>query len=272
MLAEAVFRPQLAVVKLGGSLLTHEADGRPGVDIASLRRLGAELASLGRPLVVLHGTGSYGKPPAARHGYMDGRLAPGRVAIGAEVTLELQALECAVSQALFSSGLPVFRLPAASLFSARAGDARLVHLRPVQDLLDLGLVPLIGGGFVVDDRGLCICSSDRIATELAAALGASSLVMATRAAGVCRDWKDPSTLHRRLCADDHAALALIAQAPADVSGGMRTKVEEALALAARGVRSFIVDGRLAGNVTAALGGRPVSGTELCAAVTPPRGT
>lgn len=257
-------RPGCVVVKLGGGLLTGGSDDEPQLDMVRLDTCLADLAALpaaGQPLVLVHGTGTFGKPPARLHGYLDGRLGVDRAHVVSKVGAALAAFENRLLARAEAAGLRPVRVPAFVLFESRHGTPLLRSTEAVQRLLAHGLTPVIGGGFVFDEPGFAVCSSDRIAVDLALALPARALVLATRAHGVYRDGESHD-IHAQLGASDLAALEGIREAGHDVSGGMRAKVEQGLRAAAAGIASFVIDGRRPGNIPAALAGRPLSGTRL----------
>ncbi|QIY79979.1 isopentenyl phosphate kinase family protein [Chromobacterium violaceum] len=254
--------PGCAVVKLGGSLITCEGPGGPDVDRDLLTARARELAACGRPLVLVHGTGTYGKPPARRYGYLDGRLPSGRAGVVAEVARDLARLELEVVDCLEAGGLKPLRLPAIQLFRASAGRASPLDLEPVRELLARGVTPVVGGNFVLDCDGFAVCSSDIMAVELALALGAASLVLATRAHGVYREHGRGEAIHGQLSDSDGDALRKIDAAGQDVSGGMLAKISHGFRAARHGIATYVVDGRVAGNLNGALDGSPLQGTRL----------
>lgn len=257
-------RPGCVVVKLGGGLLTGGSDDEPQLETARLDTCLADLAALsaaGQPLVLVHGTGTFGKPPARLHGYLDGRLGVDRAHVVSKVGTALAAFENRLLARAEAAGLRPVRVPAFVLFDARQGTQSLRSIEPVQRLLARGLTPVIGGGFVFEEPGFAVCSSDRIAADLALALHARALVLATRAHGVYSGGAGHD-IHAQLEARDLDALEAISEAGHDVSGGMRAKVEHGLRAAAAGIASFVIDGRRPGNIQSALAGRPLSGTRL----------
>ncbi|MBV8049074.1 MAG: hypothetical protein JO171_18130 [Paludibacterium sp.] len=253
-----------AVVKLGGGLITVDGADGPRADRVLLLERARELAAAGRPLVLVHGTGAFGKPPARHYGYLDGRLARGRADVVARVSRDLARLELDVVDCLEQGGLRPLRLPALALFSAQNGLAAALDCRMVADLLRHGITPVIGGNFVLDGEGFAVCSSDIIAVDVALALRAACLVLATRARGVYRDYGQSEAIYPQLTPEDGEALAGIGRAGLDVSGGMRAKVVNGLRAAGHGIATFVVDGRLPGNLAKTLSGAPDSGTRLLA--------
>lgn len=258
--------PRCRVVKLGGGLITSFAaqdSAVPELDRSLLQTLAAELRDANLPLVVLHGTGTFGKPPALKYGYMDGRLGRERRAVVAEVASQLAQMEASILACLQQAGLHPFRVPVVSL--GRTGSWMAPGATSlVSDLLARGMTPVIGGNFALDDDGFAVCSSDSIAADLAIAMQAEALVLATRAHGVYRDFGASTAIYDDLC-DGDASIESVDAAAHDVSGGMRRKISSGLRAARHGIATYIVDGRIAGNLAHTLSGKPLSGTQLRAA-------
>lgn len=254
------------VIKLGGGVLTDLTEAGPRLDAGLAAGLAAEIAASKAPMViVVHGTGAFGKPPAKRHGYLGGHLPRRAAGLVSDVSADLERMGAKLVTTIREAGMAAIPLHPQHLFRYRGRELHLRDAGSVGALLDRGIVPVIGGSFVIDELdGFAVCSSDDIAARLAVALGASSLVFATRAAGVYKDFGISEEIHHALHADDATALARIAASADDVSGGMPAKLKAAFTAAARGIDTFIIDGRIAGNLAAALRHRPLSGTRLLA--------
>jgi len=252
------------IVKLGGSLVTVKSSPVPRVDFDRLNRLARLLADhLQGPAVILHGAGSFGHGPVARAGVLgrpldaDARLAWGRIQA---LQYQLSALVC---EALADAGLPVFPFQASALGRLTADRFSPDTLEPLRRALALGFLPVLYGtpAFGDGDGGLGIASGDDLAPALALELGFPRVVHLTDVPGVLTadPREDPrAMLIPRLRASERAANpdGRRPVTPHDVTGAMAGKVEKLLEAAARGVTSWIVDGRDPAAVAAALSGRP----------------
>ncbi len=157
-----------SVLKIGGSLITDKTrEGAFRDDCA--RRLAEEIRAFGRPLVVLHGTGSFGKPLARRYDYMDGLLSREQAAIVSRVEATLDELRARFLQVLRAAGVESCALSPAALFCTRRGTPSWCEFRPVERLVDAGISPVISGGIVPDEAaGFAVLSSDVMAARVAA--------------------------------------------------------------------------------------------------------
>jgi len=270
--AVAAPRP-VVLVKLGGSLITDKGTpgaARPGV----IRRLAGELAAArtaeAAPLVVLgHGSGSFGHVAAAEHG-LAGGIAPGaggaRLAGITETQASAAELHRQVVAALAEAGALPFSIAPSSALVAAAGRPVAWSAEPVALALGLGLLPVVYGDVVLDrERGVAICSTEEVFTALAERLPqhgyrAERALWLGDTAGVL---DAEGSTRAEIAPGDLAAAAIAGSAAGtDVTGGMRHRVDTALALSGLGVESWILDGREPGALAAALAGEPAGGTRV----------
>src|SRR2546423_12008196 len=77
----------LAVVKLGGSIVTRSGgDATPQLHDAHVAGLLADLRRASRAVILLHGSGCFGKPAADEFGYLTGRLSAEATGSGSDVS------------------------------------------------------------------------------------------------------------------------------------------------------------------------------------------
>jgi acetylglutamate kinase len=242
-----------AVIKLGGDVLVAPALGVAAAEIARARKAG-------RRLVVVHGGGRQATEMGRRLG-IEPRLVGGR-RITDPATLDVLKLVVAgrlnvdLVAALRAAGAPAVGL---------CGSSGLVqaHRRPPRAVsgsggaaVDFGLVGDVDGFDLamleaLDGAGhmpvvACLAAgpggevlninADVVASQLAAAIGATALVACTAVGGVRRDKNDPATLISRLT----VAQAREAIRSGAVQGGMIPKLEEAFVPLAAGVGAVCV--------------------------------
>ena len=116
-------------------------------------------------------------------------------------------------------------------------NPELIHV-----LTSAGYIPVISGVAVGTDGASYNVNADTVAGELAAALGASKLIMMTDVEGIYHDFADKDSLIREMTPKD--ARQLITDGVADK--GMIPKIEACVSAIAGGVgRAHIIDGRRA---------------------------
>lgn len=266
----------VTLVKLGGSLLTEKArpeTARPAV----IARLAAEIAAavprLNDPVIVAHGSGSFGHVAARQHGIAGGLRSPDQLP-GVSLTQDrAAALHRQVVAALLAAGALPYSIAPSSCVVAAGGRPQSLAGEPLRMALDAGLLPVLYGDVVLDrEQGVAICSTERLFELLVRSLPALGYrVRRALWLGETDGLYDAAgRTVPRLSAGQlgEAARAIGQPAGTDVTGGMLHRVETALALAAEGVPSILLNGLTPGALERALlregsgaGGDPAS-TEI----------
>lgn len=264
--------PELTLIKLGGSLLTEKARPEtPRTEV--IERLAAEIARAAsrlsgeQRLVLAHGSGSFGHVAARRYELAGGVRAAAQLP-GISLTQDrAAALHRQVIGALVAAGALPFSLAPSSCVVAAGGRPAAFTGEPLLLALRQGLLPVLYGDVVLDrEQGVAICSTERLfellarhLPQLGFAVGRALWLGETD--GVYDD--EGRTIPSISAASfGDAARAIGAPAGTDVTGGMRHRVETALALADRGIPSLLLNGLVPGALERALLGEPVAGTEI----------
>ena len=251
-------------IKLGGSLITDKTrpeTARPDV----IARLAGEVRQVldarpDLPLLLGHGSGSFGHWLGLRYGTRDG--VRGREAwVGyAQVAATAARLNRIVTDAFLDAGVPVLAVPPAT--SARCHDGRLVALDtlPIRRALEERLVPLVNGDVALDEvRGGTIVSTEQVMGYLADELHPARILLLGQTTGV---YTIPEGGGRggkivpRITPQDVETIigSLGGSRGMDVTGGMLGKVREMLDLVQRkpGLVVHILTGLEPGLLTKAL--------------------
>lgn len=269
----------VTLLKLGGSLITDKAatpeerEALGGARTTVIRRLAEEIVSVVRepgapPLVLGHGSGSFGHVAAARYRIHEG-LDPVRRAGVSVVQERAAALHRRVVAALMEAGAAPFSVAPSSALVTAGGKPVRFEAEPVVLALRAGLLPVVYGDVVMDrERGCAICSTETAFLALDAALrGYGVTVGRALWAGATDGVLDAAgrTIEeiRAGAAGAAGVVAAGGAAGTDVTGGMRHRLEAALELARRGVPSVVFDGTVPGRVAAALRGTETAGTLVC---------
>ena len=255
----------LAVVKLGGSVLTRKKEAeklRPKV----LARLAKEIAGVTtHRLVLLHGAGSFGHPGALRFGL--NRPPSGehprteRARGAAVVSQEVRRLHLALLRELLRAGADPWSVPMANHVRQDAGQLVTIDLAPFSAALARGHLPVSFGDVVPDTSwGTSILSADRIAVALAGELHPRLVLFVSDVNGIYR----PGSTGRPLPVGevDDALVASLAPRPGavDVTGEIRGKAEAMQAIAQLGVNAGLISGLSDGALSRALRGEGNDGS------------
>jgi len=139
----------------------------------------------------------------------------------------LRARRKAAQRALVDGRVVVVR-------DSHAGSLVGVNGELLHTLLDAGFLPVVSPPALAEDGGAVNVDADRAAAAVAAALGASTLVLLTRAPGVLRDPADESS------ALETCTLPVTGSPPAWAEGGMALKLVAAREALLAGVREVVV--------------------------------
>lgn len=225
----------ITLLKLGGSVVTDKS-GSGAIDRARIAEIAGVIAARsGQALVVVHGAGSCGHPEAKRYHIQDGVGPENRA--GIPVTHEaVAALNRAVVAALSEKSVDAVGIHPLAACRADRGQLISCECIPIIQLVRLGITPVLHGDVVTDaSRGACIISGDQIIRYLAVALGATRVGLATDVPGVL----DGGAVVPVITRDTVRRLSIGCSENTDVTGGMRGKITELLALADAGIESHI---------------------------------
>ncbi len=258
---------KLLIVKLGGSVITDKS--KPlSVKKAALKRLARELAAAKSPLIVVHGGGSFGHPLASKYRLAESYKGKGQL-IGVSLTHRaMTLLNSHVIEALQDAGIPAIGVPPSSSTLLTNGRIKYMEVGLVKRMLGLGLVPVLYGDVVLDEKqGVRILSGDQIISYLARELGASRVIVGADVDGVFA--VDPkrgghSELLKKITPHDMTLVSSLGSAGTqDVTGGMKTKVLELLDLAKLGIAAEIVNAAKPNVLRGAIQGKNTVGTKIC---------
>ncbi len=253
----------LVFLKLGGSLITvKDRPHTPRMDV--LERLAHEIAEACEQdpelrILVGHGSGSFGHVPASKYQTRQGVHTTAEWRGFVEVWHAATALNQLVMSALTGANLPVIAFPPSASVTVSDGKVETWNLAPIENALANGLLPLIHGDVVFDERrGGTILSTEDLFTHLALQLHPSRLLLAGIEPGVWRDYPHNTSLVTEITpASFHQLEAGISgSASIDVTGGMLDKVRQIVALVGQesGLEASIFSGEIPGNVQRALSG------------------
>lgn len=259
----------LVFIKLGGSLITDKRTPETARhDI--VRQVAAEIAQALRHnpalrLVIGHGSGSFGHVFGQRYGTRAGVHTPEQW-YGFAATGDAAArLNRIVVSALLAAGVPAWSIQPGAALRCRDGRIEAGLAETVALALGRGLVPVVYGDVALDSvRGGTIASTEEIFAPLVAHLHPQRLVLAGEVDGIydADPLRHPAA--QRIAAITPAMLPALAAAlggshGVDVTGGMRAKVEESLAMvqAEPQLEIVICSGMQRGSLAAALAGERV---------------
>jgi len=234
-----------------------EVLARLAQEIAAAQTTAAQTTAAGPPLVIGHGSGSFGHVAAKKHGTRQGVAGPEAWNGFVEVWREANALNRMVVDALLAAGLPVMAFPPSAMVTASRGEVAGWDISALELALTHRLIPVIQGDVIFDTTlGGTILSTEDLFVHLAGRLRPRRILLAGIEAGV---WADFPACQRLVSSITPANLSQVAPALAsshatDVTGGMASKVQTMVNLVQNipGLRVSIFSGERPGAVQTAL--------------------
>lgn len=219
-------------LKLGGSLITDKT-GVEQVRADVLARLADEIGAVWQarlPLVLGHGSGSFGHVAGAQYGTRQGVATPAQWWGFAQVSAAAARLNRLVVEALLEANVPALTIQPSA--SAQCQDGTITHLasHTVQNALVAGLLPVVYGDVAFDEgRGGTIISTEEVMDYLAREIRPSWLLLAGETEGV---YDEAGNLLPTITPANFEVIrpALGGSRGTDVTGGMASKVEAMLHL------------------------------------------
>lgn len=254
---------KLTLVKFGGSLITDK--NKPfSKNISTIARLCRELHLAKKKLknaliIVGNGGGSFAHPVAKKYGY-----GPKGIARVQDACARLNRI--VVGQFL-KAGENAFSINPSSMMIAEGKDIKKVFLEPLLRLLETGILPVVYGDVVLDERGgAADLSTEKILNYLALNLSnrfrVQKVIHVGATAGVY-DAQGKTIKRISKKTFDKVKDNIGGSDGIDVTGGMKHKIEESLKLASqKRIKSFIIDGRLKGELFNILVYNRHHGTEI----------
>jgi isopentenyl phosphate kinase len=253
----------LQFLKLGGSLITdkdkahtarQEVVDRLAVEIAAARQRSGDL-----PLVLGHGSGSFGHFAGKKYGTRQGVSSEEGWMGFAEVWYEANALNRIVMDALVRAGLPAIALPASASVTAKDAVVNKWDLDPLVSALHARLLPVVFGDVTFDTvRGGTILSTEDLFIHLAVNLKPSRILLAGLEKGVWADFPACQVLQEKITPQSYRTInsSLGGSRGTDVTGGMLAKVKQSLDLVEKvdGLEVLIFSGEEQGTVEKVLEG------------------
>ncbi len=257
---------QLTVLKLGGSAITDKArECTP--DIPTIQNVADQLRDYDRPLLLIHGGGSYAHPFVAKSGLGKGLLDRSQLRSISETEFYLGQLTRIICASLLLRGKRPVPFHPMSFVTFDNGKVNRMLLDPIRKALQAGLIPLLHGDLVFDEsRGIGVLSGDRIASLVGQRLGASRVLLGSDVDGVYL--QNPktfpsATLISEVTSENFRSVLEASRGPSgDATGGMAEKVRQALQLAKNGCECYIFNLKEKNALRKVLEGDRITGTRF----------
>lgn len=250
----------IVIIKLGGSVITDKFQpykARPEV----IRKLAKEIKRAGCPVLILHGSGSFGHTSALKYGGKKGY----KSILGiSRVSYDAMSINKIVMDALVEEKLPVISLRPMSLFVTSEGKIKKRNFEPIKLSLSQELIPVLYGDVIWDEKWKStIYSGEKLAFEISRFLTKNNykikfIVQVGSTDGVLSQGKTIPMINARYYPE--IKKNIFNSKNTDVTGGMKHKIEESLKLSKMGIKTYIINGNKRNSLYDILVNKKSSGT------------
>lgn len=254
----------MILIKLGGSVITDKSEYKK-FNREQTARLCAEIAASGKGVLVVHGAGSYGhvlsKQYQLQHGLQDFRQIPAV----AQVQHDVRELSLNVVEEMIKVGMPAVSVPPGSCFVMDNGRLIVDNPESIKALAHIGVMPVLFGDVVADrSKGFGICSGDQAMEALAKIFKPDRIVFVSDVDGLyTADPKKDENAKLIPEVDGKMLDRLDSELTvADVTGGIRGKVDEMLKICGDSGECILVNGTVPGRLLSLLRGEDVPCTKV----------
>jgi isopentenyl phosphate kinase len=259
-------KPELTVLKIGGSVITHKKMNRTP-RIEEINRLAQEIHSADHQnLIIVHGGGSFGHPLAKKYMINEGFKDACQKIGFCKTHYAMTNLNGLFMDSLILHGVEAVSTMPSSCVITEDGRIKKFEDSSIRALLKMGFKPVLYGDAVLDSkRGFSILSGDQLVTSLAIRLEAERIIIGVDVDGLYEE--DPKTTRKprmlqALTLKELKQLHGKLSKPntCDVTGGIFGKVTELLPAVENGIQAVIVNASKPDNIRRVLKGKKVKGT------------
>jgi len=254
----------MILIKLGGSVITDKSEYKK-FNREQTARLCAEMAASGRGLIMVHGAGSYGHVLAKQYQLQQGLQVFRQVPAAAQVQHDVRELSLQVTEEMIKVGIPAVSVPPGSCFVMDNGRLLVKDPESIKALAHIGIMPVLFGDVVADrSKGFGICSGDQAMEALARIFRPDKVIFVSDVDGLytADPKKDPDAKLIPEVSGDMLDKLDSELTVADVTGGIRGKVEEMLNICGNDGECILVNGTVPGRLLALLKDEDVPCTKV----------
>lgn len=250
----------IVLIKLGGSIITDKNKpykARPEI----IRQLAKEIKKAGLPVVVFHGSGSFGHTSASKYGGKKGYKSTFGISKVSRDAMEINRI---VMDIFIEEKLPAVSLRPMSLLVTKEGEIKKRNFEPIKLSLSQGLIPVLYGDVIWDEAWKStIYSGEKLTFEVAKFLIKNDykvkfVVQVGNTDGVLENDKTVHLINTKNYKEikNH----IFSSKNKDVTGGMEHKVEQSLKLTKMNIKTYIINGNKRNSLYNALTVRKINGT------------
>lgn len=227
-------KPQLLIIKLGGSVVTYKDSSIPKARNKVIRSLAQEIYHLGEQkkyqFILVHGAGSFGHPIVKKYNLHLGMQTDEQKLAFSQIQQNMLKLNYIIMKYLLEANISATSFPPHNFVIQSAGKLNYLELGMIKRYLDNSQIPVLFGDMVLDDKlGCSVLSGDTIVTYLSKKLKADQVIFLSDVDGIF-DADPKENLHAKLVPEitnknlKQVLKGLTPTKRADVTGEMQGKI------------------------------------------------
>lgn len=255
-------------MKLGGSVITKK-ERLLTPNSKTILRLAGEIKHADvKPLIIVHGGGSFGHPYAKKYKLAEGYENSEQLIGFSKTHQAMASLNRLVVDALIQKNIPAVAVQPSAFILTRGG--RIIDLDSdlILRMLTIELVPVLYGDITLDEvQGFSVLSGDQLVAALAIAFETRQVIICVDVDGLYTE--DPklnpnAQLIKKISLEElKAFLGKISQSvTTDVTGGMHGKISELIPTLERGIAVKVMNAKRSNRLYKTLINEEVKGTKI----------
>ncbi len=251
------------LIKLGGSVITDKAkECCFKQDI--MDRLAGEIRQANKQVIIIHGAGSFGHILAKQYKINDGYKRKKQIEGFALTQAMVQRLNNLVLASLHNHDIPAVSIPPHAVLSLSDHEPARIDFNIFKKYLALGFTPVTFGDVALDNQlGFSICSGDLLIQLLAAEFKPEKVIFVIDEDGLYSanpKINKNATFFENTTVKDLEKLTTSLDAHADVTEGMKGKINTIKQIAKTGADTIILNGNIHNRLSDTLKGKTVKST------------
>lgn len=237
------------MIKLGGSVITDKNvpfKAREKEVLRLAKDIRYILRNSSAKCIIAHGSGSFGHTVASKYKTHLGIINKDSVYGAALVSDAAIKINRIVIENFLKAGLPAVSFSPASFILSRNQKPQSVNIKPFIVALKNGFIPVVYGDVVFDAKnGFCIYSGEKTLNTIALKLKDKNKRITLIQCGDTNGVYDNSGMTIRKITEQSFGkyrASIGGSSKTDVTGGMLHKIQEALKMSQKGVKTIIING------------------------------
>lgn len=241
----------IVILKLGGSVITTKSKPQT-LNIQAIKNIAQVISNFDKPLIVVHGAGSFGHYFAKRFKISNQQTTSTRAII--QIHKSMITLNNSIIEIFNKYKINTLAFSPISIYYKKNILLHWEHL--IKKMLNMDIIPITYGDIIPGSKGFYIISGDIIVKDLTNMLKPRNVVFASDIDGLYSDINDKSTLIEEVKINKRYSMNFKTQ-NFDVTGGIQTKLKQASEIAQLGTSVQITNGLKPGMLMKALNGEHI---------------